>query len=36
MQYAKEASGHKSDRYIWCYVKPTQQSLAAVIDELDV
>jgi hypothetical protein len=31
-----EASGHKSDRYIWRYVKPSQQSLAAAIDELDV
>ena len=31
----KEASGHKSDRYIWRYVKPSQQSLAAAIDELD-
>jgi hypothetical protein len=22
VQYAKEASSHKSDRYIWCYMKP--------------
>ncbi|MBI3795959.1 MAG: tyrosine-type recombinase/integrase [Deltaproteobacteria bacterium] len=35
VQYAKEASGHKSDRYIWRYVKPSQQSLAAAIDELE-
>lgn len=35
VQYAKEASGHKSDRYIWQYVKPSQQSWAAAIDELD-
>ena len=35
LQYAKEASGHKSDRYIWRYVKPSQQSLAAAIDELE-
>jgi len=35
VQYATEASGHKSDRYIWRYVKPSQQSLAAAIDELD-
>jgi integrase/recombinase XerD len=35
VQYAKEASGHTSDRYIWRYVKPSQQSLAAAIDELD-
>ena len=31
----KEASGYKSDRYIWRYVKPSQQSLTAAIDELD-
>ena len=35
VQYAKEASGHKSDRYIWRYVKPSQQSLAAAIDEME-
>jgi integrase/recombinase XerD len=35
VQYAKEASGHKSDRYIWRYVKPSRESLAAAIDELD-
>ena len=35
VQYAKEASGHKSDRYIWRYVKPDQQSLAEAIDTLD-
>jgi hypothetical protein len=29
VQYAKEASGHKSDRYIWRYVKPNQEILAA-------
>jgi hypothetical protein len=34
VQYAKEASGHKSDRYIWRYVKPNQQSLAAAVDGL--
>ena len=35
VQYAKEASGHRSDRYIWRYVKPDKQSLADAIDELD-
>ena len=35
VQYAKEASGHKSDRYIGRYVKPDQQSLAEAIDTLD-
>jgi integrase/recombinase XerD len=35
VQYAKEASGHKSDRYIWRYVKPSRESLAAAIDELE-
>ena len=34
VHYAKEASGHKSDRYIWRYVKPDQQSLAEAVDEL--
>ena len=32
--YAKEASGHRSDRYIWRYVKPDVQSLADAVDEL--
>ena len=35
VHYARESSGHQSDRYIWRYVKPSQQSLAAAIDELD-
>jgi integrase/recombinase XerD len=35
VQYAKEASGHRSDRYIWRYVKPDQQSLADAIDEME-
>lgn len=35
VQYAKEASGHKTDRYIWRYVKPDQQTLAEAIDALD-
>jgi integrase/recombinase XerD len=35
VQYAKEASGHQSDRYIWRYVKPDQQTLADAIDELE-
>ena len=35
VQYAKEASGHRSDRYIWRYVKPDTQSLAEAIDDLD-
>ncbi len=33
--YAKEASGHQSDRYIWRYVQPARQTLADAIDELD-
>jgi hypothetical protein len=32
---AREASGHQSDRYIWRYVKPDQQTLAEAIDELE-
>ncbi|MGD0950426.1 MAG: tyrosine-type recombinase/integrase [Candidatus Binatia bacterium] len=35
VHYAKEASGHRSDRYIWRYVKPDKQSLADAIDELE-
>lgn len=35
VQYAKEASGHRSDRYIWRYVKPDRQSLADAIDEIE-
>ena len=35
VHYAKEASGHRSDRYIWRYVKPDVQSLAEAIDDLD-
>ena len=35
VHYAREASGHQSDRYIWHYVKPDQQTLADAIDELE-
>ena len=35
VHYAKEASGHRSDRYIWRYVKPNTDSLAEAIDALD-
>jgi integrase/recombinase XerD len=35
VHYAREASGHQSDRYIWRYVKPDQQTLADAIDALD-
>ncbi len=35
VHYAKEASGHRSDRYIWRYVKPNNDSLADAIDQLD-
>ena len=34
VHYAKEASGHQSDRYIWRYIKPDGQTLADAIDEL--
>lgn len=34
VHYAKEASGHRSDRYIWRYVKPDAQTLADAVDEL--
>lgn len=35
VQYAREASGHQSDRYIWRYVKPDRQTLADAVDELE-
>jgi hypothetical protein len=30
-----ELSGHRSDRYIWRYVKPDVQSLAEALDDLE-
>jgi integrase len=35
VHYAREASGHQSDRYIRRYVKPDRQTLAEAIDELE-
>ncbi len=35
VHYAREASGHQSDRYIWRYVKPDQQMLAEPVDALE-
>jgi integrase/recombinase XerD len=35
VHYAREASGHQSDRYIWRYAKPDQQTLADAIDTLE-
>jgi site-specific recombinase XerD len=35
VHYAREASGHQSDRYIWRYVKPDEQTLAEAVDELE-
>jgi integrase/recombinase XerD len=35
VHYAKETSGHRSDRYIWRHVEPDKQSLADAIDGLD-
>jgi hypothetical protein len=35
VHYAREASGHQSDRYIWRYAKPDQQTLAEAIDKLE-
>ena len=34
VHYAKEASGHQSDRYIWRYVQPHREALAEAIDAL--
>jgi integrase/recombinase XerD len=35
VHYAMELSGHRSDRYIWRYVRPDAQSLAEAIDDLE-
>jgi integrase len=35
VHYAREASGHQSDRYIWRYVKPDQQTLTDAVDALE-
>ena len=35
VQYAKEASGHRSDGDIWRYVQPDRQSLADAIDAME-
>lgn len=35
VQYAKEAPGHQSDRYIWRYVRPDRKSLAEAIDDIE-
>ncbi|HSX82681.1 MAG TPA: hypothetical protein VLQ80_29490 [Candidatus Saccharimonadia bacterium] len=35
VHYARKASGHQSDRYIWRSVKPDQQTWADAIDELE-
>jgi integrase/recombinase XerD len=35
VHYAMELPGHRSDRYIWRYVRPDAQSLAEAIDDLE-
>jgi integrase/recombinase XerD len=35
VHYAMALSGHRSDRYIWRYVRPDEQSLADAMDDLD-
>jgi integrase/recombinase XerD len=35
VHYAMELSGHRSDRYIWRYVRPDAQSLAEALDDLE-
>lgn len=35
VHYAMELSGHRSDRDIWRYVRPDEQSLAEAMDELN-
>jgi integrase/recombinase XerD len=34
VRYAQEQSGHRSDRYIWRYVRPSAQGPADALDEL--
>jgi hypothetical protein len=35
VHYAMELSAHRSDRYIWRYVKPDAESLAEALDTLE-
>ncbi len=35
LHYAREASGHQSDRYIRRYVMPDRQTPAEAIDDLE-
>jgi integrase/recombinase XerD len=35
VHFAMKLSGHRSDRYIWRYVQPSEQSLAEALDELE-
>lgn len=34
VQYAKELSGHASDRYIWRYVQPSEDEKEGAMEEL--
>jgi hypothetical protein len=34
VHYARELSGHRSDRYIWRHVSPNAQSLAEAVEEV--
>ena len=35
VQYAKEASGRRSLKYVWWYFRLDEQSLANTVDDLD-
>jgi integrase/recombinase XerD len=35
VHYAMKLSGHRSDRYIWRYVQPSEQALAEALDDLE-
>ena len=35
LPYALKQSGHKSDRYIWRYVQPSEPALEAALEDLD-
>ncbi len=35
IQYAMKVSGHKTDRYIWRYVEPKEESLAEAVEDME-
>ena len=35
VHYARKLSGHRSDRYIWRYIQPSEDTLEKEMDELE-